>query len=215
MPWGYETLWGDDGVLVLRINRPPSLDPNNPLRGLTVAVDPGHGGADRFTMGPTGLTEADANLWIALELQQLLERQGARVLMTRTDDTTVSLVQRTNLAEAEDADIFISVHNNAFPDGVNPWENNGTSVYYTHPRAAGLAWATQRELLAELGLRDIGVGRADLHVTRYTWSPSILTETMFMMIPEQEAALRDRGVQRRIAEAHVRGLVRWLAEVSR
>jgi N-acetylmuramoyl-L-alanine amidase len=135
--------------------------------------------------------------------------------MTRTEDTTVSLVQRTNLAELEDADIFISVHNNAFPDGVNPWENNGTSVYYTHPRGAGLAWATQRELLAELGLRDIGVGRADLHVTRYTWSPSILTETMFMMIPEQEAALRDPGVQRRIAEAHVRGLVRWLAEVAR
>jgi N-acetylmuramoyl-L-alanine amidase len=215
MPWGYETLWGDDGVLILRINRPPVMDPANPLRGLTVAVDPGHGGADRFTMGPTGLTEADANLWIALELQQLLERQGARVLMTRTEDTTVSLVQRTNLAEAEDADIFISVHNNAFPDGVNPWENNGTSVYYTHPRAAGLAWATQRELLAELGLRDIGVGRADMHVTRYTWSPSILTETMFMMIPEQEAALRDPGVQRRIAEAHVRGLVRWLAEVAR
>jgi N-acetylmuramoyl-L-alanine amidase len=215
MPWGYETLWGDGGVLILRINRPPIIDPGSPLRGLTIAVDPGHGGADRFTMGPTGLTEADANLWIALQLQEMLERHGARVLMTRTEDTTVSLVQRTNLAELEDADIFISVHNNAFPDGVNPWENNGTSVYYAHPRGAGLAWATQRELLAELGLRDIGVGRADWHVIRYTWSPSILTETMFMMIPEQEAALRDPGVQRRIAEAHVRGLVRWLAEVAR
>jgi N-acetylmuramoyl-L-alanine amidase len=215
MPWGYETFWGDGGDLVLRVRRPPLIDPARPLHGLTIGIDPGHGGSDRFTMGPTGLTEADANLWIALPLQELLERQGARVLMTRTTDTTVSLVQRTDLVEEQHADLFISVHNNAFPDGVNPWENNGTSVYYTHPRAAGLAWAVHEELLAELGLRDIGVGRADFHVTRTTWAPSILTETMFMMIPEQEAALRDAGVQRRVAEAHVRGLERWLREVAR
>jgi N-acetylmuramoyl-L-alanine amidase len=212
-PWGYETYW-DRGDLVLRVRRPPTIDPARPLAGLTVAVDPGHGGADRFTMGPTGLTEADANLWISHPLREALEREGARVLMTRMTDSTVSLVQRTNLAEHEDAHIFISVHNNAFPDGVNPWANNGTSVYYTHPRAAGLAWATHEELLAELGLRDIGVGRGDFHVTRMTWAPSILTETMFMMIPEQEAALRDPAVQRRIAEAHVRGLVRWLRSVA-
>jgi N-acetylmuramoyl-L-alanine amidase len=214
MPWGYETFWSDAGALILRIRRPPPIDRSAPLRGLTVVVDPGHGGADRFTMGPTGLTEADANLGIALPLADMLERRGARVLMTRRTDTTVSLVQRTDLAEMEDAHVFISIHNNAFPDGVNPWENNGTSVYYTHPRGAPLAWAIQRELLAELGLRDIGVGRADFHVTRMTWAPSILTETMFMMIPEQEAALRDPAVQRRIADAHLRALVRWLLEVA-
>ncbi len=214
LPWGYETFWSEGGDLILRIRRPPVIDPDAPLRGITIAVDPGHGGADRFTMGPTGVTEADANLWIALPLADLLERQGARVVMTRTTDETVSLVQRTNLAEHEDVDLFVSVHNNAFPDGVNPWENNGTSVYYTHPRAAGLAWALQEELLAELGLRDIGVGRADLHVTRFTWAPSILTETMFMMVPEQEAALADRGVQQRIAEAHARGIARWLRDAA-
>jgi N-acetylmuramoyl-L-alanine amidase len=214
MPWGYETFWGPGGDLILRVRRPPVIDPAAPLRGLTIGVDPGHGGADRWTMGPTGLTEADANLWIALPLQELLEQRGARVLMTRMTDTTVSLVQRTNLMEAEDADVFISIHNNAFPDGVNPWENNGTSVYYTHSRGAGLAWAVHEELLAELGLRDIGVGRADFHVTRMTWAPAILTEIMFMMIPEQEAALRDPVVQRRVAEAHVRGLVRWLRQVA-
>jgi N-acetylmuramoyl-L-alanine amidase len=213
-PWGYEVFWGEGGDLVLRLRRPPAVDPTHPLRGLTVAVDPGHGGADRATMGPTGLTEADANLWIALQLQPLLERAGARVVMTRTTDATVSLVQRTDLARNTNADVFISVHNNAFPDGVNPWENNGTSVYYTHPRAARLAWLTQEELLAELGLRDLGVGRGDFHVTRQTWVPAILTETAFMMIPDQEAALRRPDVQRRIAEAHVRGLERWLREMS-
>ncbi len=214
MPWGYETYWGGGGDLILRIRRPPDIDEAHPLRGLAVAIDPGHGGADRFTMGPTGLTEADANLWIALPLRELLEAAGARVIMTREADATVSLVQRTDRAEADDVDVFISIHNNAFPDGVDPWANNGTSVYYTHPRGAALAWAVHEELLAELGLRDIGVGRGDFHVTRMTWAPSILTETMFMMIPEQEAALRDPAVQRRIAEAHVRGLERWLRQLS-
>ena len=209
-PWGYETFWNDGDDLVLRIRRPPAIDPRHPLRGLTVGVDAGHGGADRATMGPTGLTEADANLEIARALGTLLERAGARAVLTRMTDTTLSLVERTTRARAEDVDLWVSVHNNAFPDGVNPWENNGTSVYYNHPRAASLAWAVQEELLAELGLRDLGVGRADLHQARFTWAPAILTENMFMMIPEQEAALRREDVRRRIAEAHVRGLEEWL-----
>jgi len=106
------------------------------------------------------------------------------------------------------------VHNNAFPDGVDPWANNGTSVYYNHPRAAALAWSVQAALLEEMGLRDLGVGRADLHQARFTWAPSILTENAFMMIPEQEAFLASPEGQARIAEAHVRGLEAWLRSVS-
>ncbi|MFW6330872.1 MAG: N-acetylmuramoyl-L-alanine amidase family protein [Gemmatimonadota bacterium] len=214
LPWGYEAFWdGDD--LVLRVRRPPPIHPREPLRGLTVGVDAGHGGADRATMGPTGLTEADANLGIARAMAELLERRGATVVMTRTADTTLTLVERTALARARGVDLWISVHNNAFPDGVNPWENNGTSVYYTHARAAGLARAVHRALLEEMGLRDLGVGRADLHQPRFTWAPAILTESAFMMIPRQEAFLRTEDGQRRIAEAHVRGLERWLRDIAR
>ncbi|MBW3552859.1 MAG: N-acetylmuramoyl-L-alanine amidase [Gemmatimonadetes bacterium] len=209
-PWGYETYWAEGDDLVLRLRRPPAIDPDRPLRGVRVGIDPGHGGADRFTMGPTGLTEADANLAISLALRDALESRGAGVVMTRTTDSTLTLVERTEIARAEDVDLWVSVHNNAFPDGVNPWENSGTSVYYNHPRAASLAWEVQEELLDELGLRDLGVGRADLHQARFTWAPSILTENMFMMIPQQEAALRQPAVVRRIAEAHVRGMAEWL-----
>ncbi len=213
LPWGYETFWTDGDDLVLRVKRPPAIDASDPLRGLVVGVDAGHGGADRYTMGPTGLTEADANLGIALALEALLEARGATVVMTRRDDETASLVERTTLARERNVDLWVSVHNNAFPDGVNPWENNGTSVYFNHPRAAGLAWAVQRELLAEMGLRDLGVGRADLHQARFTWAPSILTENAFMMIPAQEAFLGSPEGQRRIAEAHVRGIEAWLRAI--
>ncbi len=214
-PWGYDVSRAANGDLVLSIRRPPTIDRGSPLRGIRVAVDAGHGGAHNATVGPTGLTEADANLAIATRLGELLQQAGADVVMIRDRDSTVQLMERTHRAEIEDAHILVSVHNNAFPDGVNPWENNGTSVYYFHPWSAELAWSLHRELLDELGLRDLGVGRANLALTRPTWMPAALTETMFMMLPRQEAALRDPSVQRRIAEAHVRGLARFLTAVSR
>ena len=208
--WGYHAFYDATGALVLRIRRPPAIDPAAPLRGMYVAVDPGHGGEDRSTRGPTDLREADANLYISLQLRDLLERAGARVMMTRTTDMTVPLGDRPKMAADSGVHVLLSVHNNAFPDGVNPWQNNGTSTYYYHRHSLDLARMLQKELLEELGLRDIGFGRADLALARPTWMPAVLSETAFMMIPEQEAALRDPAVQQRIAAAHVRALEAFL-----
>jgi N-acetylmuramoyl-L-alanine amidase len=208
--WGYHAFYDAGGALVLRIRRPPVIDPTAPLRGMFIAVDPGHGGEDRSTRGPTDLREADANLYVALQLRTLLEQGGARVLMTRTTDTTVPLNDRPRIAADSGVHVLVSVHNNAFPDGVNPFTNSGTSVYYYQPHSLELARLMQREILDELGLRDIGFGRADLALVRPTWMPAVLTETAFMMVPEQEAALRDTAVQQRIAAAHVRALEAFL-----
>jgi N-acetylmuramoyl-L-alanine amidase len=208
--WGYHMFHDASGAVVLRIRRPPVINVAAPLRGMLIVVDPGHGGADRATRGPTGLTEADANLYISLRLRDLLQRAGARVVMTRETDMTVPLGDRPRMAADSNAHLLVSVHNNAFPDGVNPWLNAGTSMYYYHPHSADLARLLQHEMLQELGLRDIGYGRADLALVRPTWMPSVLSETMFMMIPEQEAALRDPAVQERIARAHVRAIERFL-----
>jgi N-acetylmuramoyl-L-alanine amidase len=206
--WGYATSYDPTNALVVTIRRPPAIDAERPLEGLLIAVDAGHppGGGT----GPTGLTEAEANLAVARALQPMLEAAGASVLMIRTDPMPVDLGSRPRLAAEMDADILVSLHNNAFPDGVNPFQNNGTSVYYYQPHSLDLAKAVQAELLTELRLRDIGIGRADLALARPTWMPSVLSETMFMMVPQQENALRDRSVQRRIAEAHLRALERFV-----
>lgn len=209
--WGYRTFWVDGNDLVLRVRRPPSINAERPLEGLLIAVDPGHppGGA----IGPTRFTEAEANLAIARRLRRLLENAGARVLMTRTDTSSVGLYERTQMAMEANADLFVSVHNNAFPDGVNPFENDHTIVYYFYPHSADLAQALQRELFAELQLRDFGVGRASLAVVRRnSWMPAALTENMFLMVPQQEAALRNPEVQERIAAASVRGIEAFLRE---
>ncbi|NIR45981.1 MAG: N-acetylmuramoyl-L-alanine amidase [Gemmatimonadetes bacterium] len=206
-PWGYRARYHDGG-LVLEVRKPPAIDPDRPLAGLRIAVDPGHppGGAT----GPTRLYEADANLAVAFRLKRLLEAEGARVVLTRADREAVRLYDRTRLAELLDAHLLVSIHNNALPDGVNPFENHGTSVYYFHPQARDLARALQRGLLESLGLGDLGIGRASLALARPTWIPAALTEGAFMMIPAQEAALREPSYQ----EAYARGVLSGLREFA-
>lgn len=212
--WGYEPSWTEAGDLRVRIRRPPAIDAARPLRGFLVAVDPGHGPPEG-RWGPTRYTEAAANLAISQRLAALLERAGARVLLTRTDSSAVGLYDRPRMAREAGAHLFVSVHNNALPDGVNPFVNSGTSVYYFHPHSTALAREVQEELVAEFGLRDLGIGRSSLAVVRWsTWFPAVLTESMFFMVPEQEAALRSPEGQERIARAHLRGIERFLREYA-
>jgi N-acetylmuramoyl-L-alanine amidase len=210
--WGYRARW-ERGDLILDVRRPPALVQGGSLKGRLIAVDPGHppGGAT----GPTGLREAEANLAIGLELKRLLEQQGARVFMTRTEDLPLDLWPRVDLAERAGAELLVSIHNNALPDGVNPLINSGASVYYNQPRSAPLAREVQAALVRRLGVRDLGIGRGDLALVRTTWMPSILTEGLFVIVPEQEAALRSPRGQRLYAEAVAEGIRRFLRERAR
>jgi N-acetylmuramoyl-L-alanine amidase len=137
------------------------------------------------------------------------------VLETRPDTASVALGARPLAAERANAELLVSLHNNAFPDGVNPFTNNGTTAFYNAPQGMELARALQHELIAELGLRDLGIARADVALVRSTWFPSTLTETMFLMVPQQEAALRDPAVQERIARAHLRAIEAFLRGKAR
>jgi len=206
--WGYHASW-ERGDLLLDIRRPPHRGGGS-LKGWLIAVDPGHppGGSN----GPTGLREAEANLAIGLRVKQLLEEAGAKVFITRTEDVPIELWPRVDAAERAGADLLVSIHNNALPDGVNPLTNSGTSVYYNHPRSVPLARAVQAELVRRLGVRDLGIGRGDLALVRTTWMPSILTEGLFIMVPEQEAALGSPQGQGLYAEGVVDGIRRFLRE---
>jgi N-acetylmuramoyl-L-alanine amidase len=209
--FGWRTRWdGNDAVLEIR--RPPRIDRDRPLAGRTIAVDPGH--PPQGATGPTGLQEADANLAVAQTLRELLEGQGARVVMTRTSDTLLGLYERTAIAEQANAELLVSIHNNAFPDGVNPFVNNGTTVYYFHPRAARLAQLTEEALVGEMGLRNLGAARGNFALVRESWMPAILVEGVFLMIPEQENALRTPGFQEAYARGVALGIEAFLRELA-
>jgi N-acetylmuramoyl-L-alanine amidase len=81
-----------------------------------VVLDPGHGGHDQGTKSKSGLLEKDLVLDVSKRLAELLkERMGADVVLTRDDDTYLSLEERTRLANQEKADLFLSIHANSSP----------------------------------------------------------------------------------------------------
>jgi N-acetylmuramoyl-L-alanine amidase len=201
--WGYSARWQGRDLLVA-IRRPPVIDIEHPLRGRTVLLDPGHppGGST----GPSGQREPEVTLAVARLARQLLEERGARVSLTRDADTAVSLTARVNMAQRGGADVLVSIHTNGLPDGINPFENHGTSTYYFHPRSLPLARAVNRAIAAAFGTRDLGVGRGDLALARPTWLPAILVEGLFQMMPEHDGWLATEEGRRRYAQAIVDGL---------
>jgi N-acetylmuramoyl-L-alanine amidase len=209
--WGYRARWGGTD-LILEIRRPPRIDSGSPLKGRRIAIDPGHppGGAS----GPTGLRESDANLGVSLALARMLENAGAEVILTRTADVEVDLGARVPLADSLGAELFVSIHQNALPDGLNPLTNTGTSVFYNQPRSLPLARAIQHRLVQRLGIRDLGVARGDLAVTRGTWTPSVLTEGLHIIMPEQEAALRTEKGRELYARGVLEGIRDFLKAAS-
>jgi N-acetylmuramoyl-L-alanine amidase len=214
-PFGYLAFWDDArSAFVLRVRRPPAIrDGGSPLRGLTIAVDPGHPPVG--ATGPTGLYEGDAVLAVGQRMRTLLEQRGATVVMTRTTPEPVALAARPVIARRANVHALVSIHLNALPDGVNPFLANGTETYFLHPQAEPLARAVQRRMVTRMGLRNNGVYSRTLALARPTWMPSILAEGAYIMIPEQEAALRTPGYQEAYARALVEGLEDFFREIAR
>jgi N-acetylmuramoyl-L-alanine amidase len=92
----------------------PSQTAPHPPGIRTIVIDPGHGGKEVGAIGPAGLMEKDLTLQLCRRLAASLgAKTGARVILTRDDDSLVSLDQRTAIANQYQADLFLSVHLNA------------------------------------------------------------------------------------------------------
>lgn len=208
--WGYDSYYKGN-TFYFQLNKPPSHV--RKLRGKTIVIDPGHS-KDPGAIGPTGYTEAEANLAIALALKKELQSKGAKVVMTREDDSHVELYDRPAIAKLSNADLFVSIHNNALPDGVNPFTNNGTSSYYYHPHSIDLARYIHTEMLKATSLPDHGLYHGNLAVNRPTQYPAVLVECAFMMIPQQEAMLKTDKFRKKIAKAIEKGIKNFLKEYN-
>lgn len=208
--WGFYVDY-QDTTAVLHIKSPPQLDSAGTLKGVTICVDPGHGGNEPGASGCNGMREAVLNLQIAEKLKSELERLGARVIMTRSADTDVSLAQRVQVAIASKADFLISVHNNSLPDGRDPWKEHGTSSYWYHPQSVEAAKLLKDSLVREPALRDFGTRYQNLFLCRPSNLPAVLVEVGFVINPDEFAQLINPEFQHRVAASLADGLRSYMA----
>ena len=203
-PYGYLVLFDPTRGFILRLRRPPRVSLARPLNGLTITVDPGHppGGA----IGPTAYTEAQGVLAVGLKLRDILQSRGARVVMTRTTMNAVDLHLRSVIARRTNSHLLISVHENAFGDGTNPFPNVGTSTLFFHPQAEPLARLVQQGMMREMGLRDLGIHYQNIAIGRTMWMPAVISEGLFLMMPDQENAAKTPEFQERYARGVADGI---------
>lgn len=212
--WGYEVVPRGKS-LVVRLPHPPDLsaaDEDQPLRGLRLAIEAGHGGSSTGAIGLSGLPERDVNLATALALGARCRAAGAEVYQLRTDRDGVPYMARRDSVRASGADVFISIHANAAGGGF--LRAGGTSTYYHNPFWEPLASRIYTRLL-ELGYNEFGVvGSFNYRPTRMSWLPAVLVEQAFMTHAEDEELLASEAGRAAIAEQVYRGLVDWLAEMG-
>lgn len=218
--WGYEPRY-EGNVFVFEFRTPPGLTADNsPLNGLTITVDAGHS-PDSGAIGPTGYMEKDANLAQALNLREKLLEKGAKVIMTRQGDEAVSLSERPVIARKNKADLLISLHNNSLPYDGNPFVKHGYGVYYYTPMSLPLAkeiHKAYRETFrpgGEFHIPDDGLYYGNLALTRATQMPSVLIESAYMIVPEEEAYLKTDSFRSACSKAIIMGLERYLKKMRK
>jgi N-acetylmuramoyl-L-alanine amidase len=248
---------------------PPSAAPNKPAhrggasmgeRLIVVALDPGHGGEDPGAIGPAGTFEKNVVLQIAQRLRDRINNTRVnglpmRAFMTRDGDFFVPLHERVRKAQRVNADLFISIHADAF---YSP-RPQGASIYALSTRGATSAaarWMANKEnssdqigginvkvkdnsvrsalidmsttaqindslkvgsaMLGEVGkvgrLHKPRVEQANFAVLRAPDIPSVLVETAFISNPEEEKRLRSTAYQNQLADALLRGVVRYFTQ---
>lgn len=174
----------------------------------TVVIDAGHGGsADGAKY--EGVPEKTVNLSVARKLEAILKDRGYNVVMTRSNDSTVGLYRRADIANAVNADLFVSLHANASETNL---QARGIYTYYhpTSKRGARLAQAIQSSVIQSTGAQDRGIKSADFVVLRETKMCAVLVEMGFMSTHGELMTLISDSYQNKLALGISEGIVRYL-----
>ena len=185
----------------------PSRGGNGSLYGKVIVLDPGHANLNQWGVNPgavglTGLKESNVVLDISLKLRNILTAQGAKVIMTHTGTTNLTLAGRADLANTNGADIFVSVHANANTNRAI----KGTSTFYYGANSARLAQSIQTNLVGQLNTRDIGILYGNFTVIKNTKMPSVLVETAFISNSQEEALLATDSFRTKTAQGIASGI---------
>ncbi|WP_225446274.1 N-acetylmuramoyl-L-alanine amidase family protein [Paenibacillus rhizovicinus] len=177
------------------------------MRGKTIVLDPGHGGKDVGSIGGKGTYEKDVTLRTARHVRQKLIQEGATVVMTRDADKTVSLNDRTVAAQTENADLFISIHFDAYQTS----DVHGMTTYYYKPQDQHIAEEIHDQLFkAEMNTKDRGVRFGDYHVIRENAKPAVLLELGYISNKDEETRMMTPSFQDQVSAAIASGVVNSL-----
>ncbi|HCF63359.1 MAG TPA: hypothetical protein DEU93_03625 [Chitinophagaceae bacterium] len=203
--WGYSVYYEGNTLVVKVKQQPASLY----LKDLVIAVDAGHGGSNTGAQGLTGVIEKNVVLDISLKLKAALEREGAKVIMTRTREQFVENRQRILFYRDSTPDILLSIHLNSAVDPINA---GGTMMFYRYPGFRMLNEVLYRRM-QELGLRPGGItGSFNFMLNSPTEYPNALVEALFLSNLEEEALVVDEEFRIRMAEQLVAGLKDYLEQ---
>lgn len=213
----YEFSTNGTGKITLQL-RERSIDqavtPTNSGGRKIVVIDPGHGGKDPGAGSVTGRHEKEFTLAVALKVKQLLQNDpDIQVVMTRDGDTYPTLDERPQLANNQQASVFVSIHGNSMLAS-NKGKSNGSETYYARQESLGLATTMHKHLVAATRFKDNGIKVANHIVTRKAQMPAVLLECGYLSNLSDEVAMFSEETQERIAEGIVGGLKEYLGTVT-
>jgi len=165
-----------------------------------IVIDPGHGGHDTGTIGPTGLMEKDLCLDVALRLGKIIQQRlpGAEVVYTRSDDTFIPLEERTRVANESKADLFISIHANSSHDHAA----RGIETYYLNLKGSpdAMEVAARENATAQESVHDLEdivkkIARSEKIDESREFAADI-QESLARRIQKLNKTVKDRGVRK-------------------
>ncbi|KMY33725.1 N-acetylmuramoyl-L-alanine amidase [Lysinibacillus xylanilyticus] len=200
----------------------------NPLGGIKIVIDAGHGGQDGGA-SKGEVIEKEITLAIAQHVEKQLKKKGATVVMTRTKDGDVidehassekygtlrerkkqDIFLRKDIVEKEKPDLFITIHANAIPE--TKWR--GAQVFYHkegHAESEFLAKSIQDSIRTNLKNTDReAMSIQQIYLLKKAEVPAALVETGFISNDEERALLTDKKYQEKMGDAIVEGIEEYL-----
>jgi N-acetylmuramoyl-L-alanine amidase len=210
--WGYDVRY-EGTSLILSLRHPPKLSAisTKPLDGVSIVLDPGHGGTESGAKGPNGYPEKDVNLIVSKLLAQELSNRGGKVYLTRETDVDLSLGDRVKMINDIKPTLAFSVHYNALPDGGDAVNTKGVSTFWYHPQAHDLTVFLQNYIVEKLNRPSYGVFWNNLALTRPYSAPTLLLELGFMINPDEFEWITNPQEQEKLAATIADGIVSWLS----
>ena len=186
------------------------------LGNRVVVIDAGHGGVDPGAVGKGNVLEKDVTLAVSKRLQTLIQQSGAKTIMVRVDDSDLGtsqgllkrkredLAQRIQLAMDAQAEVYISIHANSFPDA----KLTGAQTFYhaDSPEGKLLAQSIQQELNSMTNVKRVIKGNQDIYVLKKAHQAAVTVELGFLSNLEEEQLLTTPEYQEKLAIAIYQGI---------